>query len=246
MSANTTDPVLSVPVPAASLSTRGRYLILVVGFLGWLCAGMFMSITQLAGRPAAIDLLNREGSFDAARFQALNKQQQAKGKSLSPQPGLSAEDSAQLTQWETLVGRWFAWYQCAFLFGAAAGGLVFGRLGDRVGRSKGMTLSILTYSVMAAATSLAQSPVQFLALWFLACMGVGGMWPNGVALVSEAWSSLSRPVVAGLIGTSANIGIFLLATVASLVPITPHAWRWVMLVAAAPVLLGLFALVAVA
>ena len=38
------------------------------------------------------------------------------------------------------------------------------------------------------------------------------MWPNGVALVSEAWSSLSRPGVAGIIGTAANIGIFLMAT----------------------------------
>jgi MFS family permease len=74
---------------------------------------------------------------------------------------------------------------------------------------------------------------------------VGGMWPNGVALVAEAWSSLSRPVVAGVIGTSANIGIFLFATVARAKPITPDDWRWAMLVGAIPLLLGVFALVAV-
>jgi MFS family permease len=150
-----------------------------------------------------------------------------------------------LKQWEGLVGRWFAWLQCAFLFGAAAGGFGLGRLGDRIGRSKAMAASILIYSTMSAAASLAQSPLQLWVLWFLACMGVGGMWPNGVALVSEAWASMSRPVIAGLIGTAANIGIFLLASLATIVPITPEAWRWVMLVAAAPLVLGLFALVAV-
>jgi MFS family permease len=143
------------------------------------------------------------------------------------------------------VGRWFAWYQCAFLFGAAAGGLLFGRLGDRIGRSKGVALSILTYSALAAVTGLAQTPLQFLVLWFLACTGVGGVWPNGVALVSEAWSSLSRPMAAGVIGTSANIGLFLMATLATRVPITPEQWRWVMWLAATPVVVGLFALVAV-
>src|SRR5204863_5449459 len=116
---------------------------------------------------------------------------------------------------------------CAFLFGAATGGFVFGRLGDRFGRSKGMALSILTYSAMAGIAYFAQTPWQLLALWYLASTGVGGMWPNGVALVSEAWSSLSRPLAAGVIGTSANIGIFLMATLVSNVPITPKSWQWV-------------------
>ncbi len=108
-----------------------------------------------------------------------------------------------------------------------------------------MALSIITYSTFSAITALAQSPEQFVTLWFLACLGVGGMWPTGVALVAEAWSNLSRPVTAGIIGTAANVGLFLLATLAKLEPITPDHWRWVMLVGAAPLALGLFALVAV-
>jgi SHS family sialic acid transporter-like MFS transporter len=212
-----TDQILLAPSnPTAALSPTGRYLILVVAFLGWLGAGVHMSITQLAGQPAAIDLLQRAGA-----------------------------DRASLAQSEATVGRWFAWYQCAFLFGAATGGLVFGRLGDRFGRATGMSLSILTYSALAAAASLTQSPVQLLILWFLACTGVGGMWPNGVALVSEAWSNVSRPVVAGVIGTSANIGIFLMSTIATHFPITPEEWRWVMRVGAVPLVLGLYSLVAV-
>ena len=86
------------------------------------------------------------------------------------------------------------------------------------------------------------APSAVLVLWFLACTGVGGMWPNGVALVAEAWSGMSRPAVAGVIGTAANIGIFLFATLAGLR--RDHARRtgagrcWS---GAAPVVLGVFA-----
>jgi MFS family permease len=108
-----------------------------------------------------------------------------------------------------------------------------------------MAASILTYSALAAAASLAQTPAQFWAAWFLAGTGVGGMWPNGVALVAEAWSGLSRPVVAGVIGTAANVGLLMMSTLASRVAITPDDWRWATMVGAAPVVLGLFALLAV-
>lgn len=216
------------------LSTAGRYLILVVAFLGWLFAGVHMSITQLAGQPAAIDLLEREGEINVVRYQALNKAVQAK-------QALSKADQADFDAWKPMVARWFAWMQCSFLFGAATGGLIFGWLGDRIGRSKAMAASILTYSLLAAAASFAQAPWQLCGLWFLACTGVGGMWPNGVALVSEAWSGMSRPMVAGVIGVAANIGLFLFATLAAIVTIRSDNWRWVMYVGAGPIALGILA-----
>jgi len=233
------------PTEIMPLSSTGRTLILVCAFLGWLCAGMHMSITQLVGQPAAIDLLSRTGQLDAKRYQALSRMVPKPGAVNSGDSPLSASDAAQWKQWKGLIARWFAWYQCAFLFGAATGGLVFGRLGDRIGRAKAMSLSILTYSTMAVTAYLAQSPGQLLVLWYLTCTGVGGMWPNGVALVSEAWSGLSRPMVAGVIGTSANIGIFLFSTLATQVKITPDQWRWVMLVGASPLVLGVVSLLAV-
>lgn len=218
------------------LSRHSRILLLVVAFLGWFCAGMDMSITQLTGQAAAIDLLSHAGKLDKDRYQLLAKQSKSKDYPLSDQ------DKEQLRQWDETVAQWFAWYQCAFLFGAATGGLVFGWLGDRFGRARGMSASIVTYSMMAGAAYFAQTPEQLLIVWYLACTGVGGMWPNGVALVSEAWSGMSRPMIAGVIGTSANIGIFMLATIAAKVAITPDSWRWVMLVGAAPIILGLISL----
>jgi len=77
-------------------------------------------------------------------------------------------------------------------------------------------------------------------------MGIGGMWPNGIALISEAWSNVSRPVLSGIMGTAANVGIlaFGLFTVLSW-DVTPDDWRWTFLVGAAPTILGLFSLAAV-
>ena len=143
---------------------------------------------------------------------------------------------------EALRGRWFSWYVCAFLLGAAAGGFIFGWLGDRAGRSKAMGLSVLTYSLFAGCCYFVRSPEELLILWFLSSAGVGGVWPNGVSLTSEALPGMSRPWISGLFGCSANLGLMLMAMLAWWKPISPEDWRWVMLVAATPLILGLIVL----
>lgn len=235
---------IDLPSSVIPLSTRGRYLVLICAFLGWLFAGMHMSITQLVGQPAAVDLLARAGKLDISQHRELSHRFPKSASRKSDVTNLT-DDEKQLNQWNALIASWFAWYQCSFLFGAAAGGLLFGRLGDRIGRAKAMSISIITYSVMAGAAYFSTSPEQLLICWFLACTGVGGMWPNGVALVSEAWAGMSRPMVAGVIGTAANIGIFLFSTVATRVKITSDDWRWVMLAGAGPLVLGVLSLVVV-
>ena len=225
------------------LTRTGRLLVLFCAFLGWMCSGLHMQITQLASKSISVDLLGKSGELDSARFIALDKQ-------ANPDPGTAAEplssaDAAQLKAWNAVIQQWFAWHQCAFLFGAASGGLLFGWLGDRIGRAKGMALSILTFSSIDSMAYFAQTPLQFWTLWFLGSLGVGGMWPNGVALLGEAWAGISRPMVAGILGTAANIGIFLMATLGKTWEITPADWRWTMLVAAAPIVLGIFSLLTV-
>jgi MFS family permease len=143
------------------------------------------------------------------------------------------------------VGQWFGWLICSFLLGAASGGYVLGKVGDRYGRGKAMALSIICYSVFSFLCAMAQSPSQLLILRFLTCIGIGGMWPNGIALVSEAWPNISRPFLAGAIGTAANVGILLFAIVTCVWFITADSWRWTLLLGGTPILLGLFILVAV-
>ena len=137
-----------------------------------------------------------------------------------------------------IIGNWFGWYICAFLMGAACGGLLFGWIGDRAGRVKAMGLSILCYSGVTGVSYFAQTPEQLLTLRFIASLGIGGMWPNGVSLASEAWSDVSRPMLAGLIGTAANVGIALMGVFSFSVNITPDHWNWVLLLGATPMVLG--------
>jgi SHS family sialic acid transporter-like MFS transporter len=140
---------------------------------------------------------------------------------------------------------WFARFTAALMLGAAAGGVGFGAVGDKIGRTRAMAVSILVYSGFAGAGAFVETPEQMLAFRFLGGLGVGGMWPNGVALVAEAWPAASRPLVAGLVGAGMNFGILLLALAARTWPVTPDLWRWLFGWSAAPAALGVLCLVAV-
>ena len=142
----------------------------------------------------------------------------------------------------TLGGEWFAKFTAALMLGAAIGGIWLGSLGDRFGRTRAMGISILFYSAFAALGSFAKTQEQMLILRFLVGLGVGGVWPNGIALVSECWPSASRPLVSGVMGAGLNFGILLLSQLARLWPITPVSWKWVFQLAGAPALLGIVVL----
>ncbi|MDQ3624870.1 MAG: MFS transporter [Verrucomicrobiota bacterium] len=141
---------------------------------------------------------------------------------------------------EQFVQQWMGRITALFLLGAAVGGLVFGWLGDRIGRVRAMTLSILTYSLFAGLSYFAQAPWQLGALRFLGALGMGGEWSLGVALVMEVWPADKRPLMAGLIGAAANVGYCLIAVIAMVFHVTQDSWRWVMLVGATPALLTFF------
>jgi MFS transporter, SHS family, sialic acid transporter len=146
---------------------------------------------------------------------------------------------------EETVTKWFAWYQAAFLFGAAAGGWIFGWLGDRIGRTRSMGLSVLCYSLFTLLCYSADNVYLMWCLRLLACLGVGGVWPNAVALVAEAWPDASRPWLAGILGAAANFGFVLLGLIGYQFAITVDAWRWVLLVGASPALIGVVVLLVV-
>src|SRR5204863_1216364 len=109
------------------------------------------------------------------------------------------------------IGHWTSIIIAAFLLGAAVGGVVFGWLGDRIGRVRAMSLSILTYSIFSGACYFVHSPAQFGALRFIAALGMGGEWALGVALVMESWPRDKRPLLAGIIGAASNVGFVLIA-----------------------------------
>ncbi len=110
---------------------------------------------------------------------------------------------------EAVVGLWFGIITAGFLVGAATGGVLFGWLGDRIGRVRAMALSVLTYAVFTGLCGIVAEAWQVGALRFIASLGMGGEWSLGVALVMEVWPNKSRAFMAGLIGAAANVGYLL-------------------------------------
>lgn len=117
------------------------------------------------------------------------------------------------TKDETVIVRWIAVITAVFLIGAATGGVLFGWLGDRIGRVKAMTLSVMTYAVFCALCGVANEAWQVAVLRFIASLGMGGEWALGIALVMEVWPNQSRAWLAGWIGAAANFGFLLIAIV---------------------------------
>ena len=113
-------------------------------------------------------------------------------------------------------GKWFTVVIAVFLVGAATGGVLFGWLGDKLGRVKAMTLAIFTYAIFTGCMAFVTAAWQLAALRFIASIGMGGEWSLGVALVNELWAGRDRRWIAGMIGAASNIG-FLLTGILSLV-----------------------------
>lgn len=138
------------------------------------------------------------------------------------------------------IGLWMGYITALFLVGAAGGGLIFGWLGDRVGRVRAMIFSVLAYSLFTGCSYFAQRAWQLGLFRFLAALGMGGEWSLGVALVMECWPEKHRPLLAGAIGAASNMGFGLLGALGMAFQVTRDSWRWVMLAGAAPALLTLF------
>ena len=158
---------------------------------------------------------------------------------LVARPALQSMMPLSASGQDQFVGLWMGRITALFLVGAAAGGLGFGWLGDRLGRVRAMTLSILTYSIFTGLCFFAQQPWHLGVLRFIAAFGMGGEWSLGVALVMEAWPSGKRALLAGIIGIASNVGYLLIALVGLCFHVTRESWRWIMIAGAAPALLAL-------
>jgi MFS family permease len=136
------------------------------------------------------------------------------------------------------VGAYTAYIQAAFLFGWAIGGAFFGRIGDKLGRSRALVLTILTYAIFTGLSFVATDWWHLLIFRFLAALGIGGEWAVGAALLSETWPKRWRPWLAAVLQSGVNVGI-MLASLAVLV-LSGFPPRTVFLVGILPALLTLW------
>src|SRR5688500_11054532 len=125
--------------------------------------------------------------------------------------------------------------QAAFLVGWAAGGAVFGRIGDALGRSRTLSLTVLTYALFTGLSFFAQEWWHLLIFRFLAALGIGGEWAVGSTLLSETWPRKWRPGTAAVLQTGVNLGV-LFSCLAGVLFKGRHP-KWIFLVGVVPALL---------
>jgi MFS family permease len=125
------------------------------------------------------------------------------------------------------------------LAASAIGGLLFGVLADRIGRTRALMASILVYSISSAACGLSHSIAQLAGFRFLLGLGMGGEWSTGAALIAETWRAEHRGKALGLMQSTYAIGEALAAVIVLLV--FPHfGWRAVFFAGVLPALLVLW------
>jgi MFS family permease len=93
-----------------------------------------------------------------------------------------------------------------FLIGWGVGGLIFGSLGDKFGRSKMLMLTILIYSLFTGLSFFSQSWLDFTVCRFLTGLGVGGVFGLAVALIAETVPSGARVQTLGLLQVLSTVG----------------------------------------
>jgi MFS family permease len=132
------------------------------------------------------------------------------------------------------VKKYGDWFLGVFLLGGTFGGLLFGSLADRYGRSSIMIVTILMYSVFSGLTFFATELWHVTALRFLVAMGVGGEWAVAAALVSEVFPKRARAHASSIFHASSVIG----TSLASLAAIWVGAnWEYAYLIGVLPALL---------
>lgn len=125
------------------------------------------------------------------------------------------------------------------LLAGAVGGIAFGWLADRYGRTRALTWSILVYSVATALCGLTQAPLELFLCRMLLGLGMGGEWASGAALVAESWPEQHRGKALSLVQSAWAIGYGLGAAIVALI-LPRFGWRAVFFTGILPALVTLW------
>jgi MFS family permease len=125
------------------------------------------------------------------------------------------------------------------LLASAAGGMIFGIVADRAGRTRALMGSVLLYSIFTGLCGVAQNLEQLVVFRVLLGIGMGGEWASGAALVSETWPAAHRGKAFGFMQSSWAVGYALAAMVTAIV-LPRFGWRAVFFVGVLPALFTLW------
>lgn len=126
--------------------------------------------------------------------------------------------------------------QMIFVIGWATGGFIFGMIGDRLGRTRTMAITVIMYAGFTGMCSIAHSWQSFALFRFLVGLGVGGEFAAGAALVAEAFPHRSRATALGIMQAASAVGNVTAGFIGSTIGAN-MGWRWVFAIGVIPALL---------
>jgi MFS family permease len=138
---------------------------------------------------------------------------------------------------QDIIGYYGGIIFSVFLVGWAVGGVVFGLMADRFGRTRTLIVTVLTYALFTGLAALSDTWWQLGLYRFLTALGIGGEWAAGAALVAEVWPEDKRTKAAGLLQSAWAVGFFLAALINLM--LRHSGWRPIFVVGIAPALVAL-------
>lgn len=195
------------------------WIVLVISALGWLFDTMDQNLFNLVRKASIEDLLMPKAERDALT-------------------------GAAKQAFADEVGLKGGMVTAIFLLGWAAGGFIFGILGDKLGRTKTMIVTILIYAIFTGSSGLVHTWQLYALARFMTGVGVGGEWAAGAALVAETFPQRSRPMALGFLQALSSVGNMMAACItwgiegAGITDV--QSWRIVYFVGAVPALLVLW------
>jgi len=197
------------------------WVVLVISALGWLFDTMDQNLFTLVRKTSVEELV-------FPHKDRLHMKAEERDKTLTPEERKKFDaDVKQVSGWVTSI----------FLYGWAAGGFLFGILGDRLGRTKTMIITILIYAVFTGLAALSETWWHLAIYRFLTALGVGGEWAAGAAIVAEVWPEEKRARAAGILQSAWAVGFFLAAAFNLL--LSGYGWRVLFVVGVAPAVVAL-------
>jgi MFS family permease len=206
----TDTPAASIPATTPEVTgwktlgllNRYHWFVLVVASLAWILDCMDQQLFNLARNSAVTELLPVPSRDDPQVVAEAEKQ----GISTISEKDAPAIDSIARALHSSDVKKYAGYATSIFLIGWAVGGIGFGIMGDRVGRVKTLTATILLYSIFTGLSAFSPDVWIFSLFRFLTGLGVGGVFAVAVTLVAETVPDRSRPFALGLLQASSAFG----------------------------------------
>lgn len=105
-----------------------------------------------------------------------------------------------------------------FIFGWMFGGMVWGFICDKIGRSKSVMLSTACYGLFTLITAILPNWLLVSVSRFMSGFGIGGVLVTTTILISEIWPEKKRAIALGILSIGIPVGFFVAGAINNLLP----------------------------